>query len=77
MFLFTVWNSTHFLYFSNYTFHSSFVLGYFLVYGFQSAILNPECVSLVYPPNTIIPSTPAAAKNSQLPTIFYLPYFAK
>jgi hypothetical protein len=40
-------------------------------------MLSPECVSLVYPPNTIIPRTPAAVKKSQLPTIFSLPYFTK
>lgn len=64
----------HFLYLSNSTFHYSSFLGYFFVYGLQSAILNPECVNLVYPPSTIIPSTPAAVKNNHPPTILSLPY---
>ena len=40
-------------------------------------MLRPEWVSLVYPPSTIIPNTPAAVKNSQPPTIFSLPYLTK
>lgn len=45
------------------------------MYGLQSAILKPECVSLVYPPMMIMLNIPAAVTNSQLPTNFYLPGF--